>query len=319
MDSAGSLLASVGDPARKIAYWRSSAKPFQAMSIVSSGAASRWGFQPEHLALFSSSHNGEPAHTAGIRELLRRIGCSVDDLKCGVHPPLDPDTTRVMSREGVAPTALHSNCSGKHTGMLALAQHLGAELRGYRQPGHPVQQEILRNISRFAGLDGDEIVLGVDGCGVPCFGLSVHRMALAFARLMDPIGVPTLQAEAASSIREGMLEHPYLVAGKGRFDTDIMIAGAGSVIAKGGACGVLCLGVTGGIGIAVKIEDGASGPPVGASSVVALDVIRQLGVLSDPQLSRLSEYARPSLRSVSGDIVGDVRAVMTLKRAASWR
>ena len=304
---------SVGDPRARVAYWRSSAKPFQAMVIVASGAAERFGFAPEDIALAAASHSGEPVHVARVKAMLERIGCSADDLACGAHAPFDAESARALARAGEEPTALHSNCSGKHAGMLAIAEQLGVAHEGYRSPAHPVQQLMLDNVARFSGVPRDEIVLGVDGCGVPCFGTSVSAMAYAFARLMVPdAGIPEPYARAASVVREAMMAHPYLVAGRGRLDTDLMEAAPGALVSKVGAGGVQCVGLRAGLGLAIKTEAGGASTSTPPAGVAALAALRQMGELDPPALAVLATHARPGITTVAGEPAGEVRPVFTL-------
>ncbi|CAN5127791.1 asparaginase [soil metagenome] len=312
VDSGGRLLASVGDPVGKITYWRSAAKPFQALPLLFTGAADRWGLGQEELALIAGSHNGERIHVDLAAAVLSKIGCEVADLVCGVHPPLSPQAASDLQRGNEEPTVLHNNCSGKHIGMLALAQHLGVDRLGYQSAGHPVQEAILGAICQFSDVCSDAVSIGIDGCGVPCFGTSLYSLALAFARLMDPRELSKTCAGAGLDIRTAMAAHPYLVAGDGRLDTDLMQAAAGGLIAKGGAAGVQCVGLPGGFGLAIKIEDGATGPPPSPGAVVAVAALHQLGMLDQAQVSALGRHARPVLRSVSGQVVGEVRPVFDL-------
>jgi L-asparaginase II len=308
----GELRFAVGHPRDRIAFWRSSAKPFQAMPLIASGAAARLGLEPEDVALIAASHGGEPIHVERVRSLLERAGHSVADLRCGAHEPLDAVAAHELTRRGEQPSALHNNCSGKHAGMLALADQLDVPFAGYRLPGHPVQLAMTENVARFAGLRPDELVVALDGCGVPCFGISVYRMALAFARLMTPPeDIPGSLSDAAAVVREGMMEAPYLVAGRERLDTDLMRALPRAIVSKGGAGGVQCIGLPGGIGLALKLEDGAS-PPV--PGIAALEALRQLGVLDDAAWSSLAHHARPEIRSVAGERAGEARAVFALER-----
>lgn len=310
VDADAHVLASLGEPRQAVTYWRSSAKPFQAMVLVTSGAAAAFHFESEDLAICSGSHNGEPVHTARVEHVLALAGRGPGDLECGAHPPLDQATTVALQRSGTAPTVLHSNCSGKHAGMLAIATHLGAATEGYGRADHPVQRLVLETVCRFADLAADEVVIGIDGCGVPCFGLSVERMALAFARLMRPDGLPLADQRAALAIRTAMLAHPHLVAGTGRLDTDLMRAGGGRVVAKGGASGVLCVGVEDGVGIAVKLESGPRQP--GFAAPIVIETLRRLGALGDAELAELESHARPAVRNVAGDVVGETRIAFEL-------
>ncbi len=312
VDASGAVRAEVGDPAHQVTFWRSAAKPFQALPVVSSGAAEHFGFSSEELALLSGSHSGETVHVSLVAKALERIGCTPDDLICGAHPPLDPAASAELRERGIAPAVLHSNCSGKHTGMLALARHLGVPTAGYESPEHPVQRRILEAVARFAGLPADAIVVGVDGCGVPCFGTDVLHLALAFARLMDPAAIGEPDAGAARTIRDAMIAHPHIVAGTNRLDTDLMRAGRGELLAKGGASGVMCVGTAGGLGLAVKIEDGADTAAGRPSGVAAIETLRQLGALDGEQRASLAGHALPVIRTISGRAVGHARPVFEL-------
>ncbi|MDQ3306765.1 MAG: asparaginase [Actinomycetota bacterium] len=312
VDSSGALLASVGDPRTKFTYWRSAAKPFQALPLITSGAAERWGLSSQDLALVAGSHNGEPVHQQQASGLLRKIGADLADLVCGAHPPLEPQAAADLLRQGEDPTALHNNCSGKHLGMLALATHLSADRGDYQLPHHRVQTAISETISVFSGVQEDAVAIGIDGCGVPTFGTSIYHLALAFARLLDPSSLSGRLPGAAEGIRSAMTANPYLVAGRGRLDTDLMQTAGGGLVAKGGASGVECVGLPGGVGLAVKIEDGATGPPPAPGGVVTTAALLQFGFLDEAQAISLSAHARPLLRNVAGQVVGKVRPVFDL-------
>lgn len=313
--ASGELIGQVGNPHRLRTYWRSAAKPFQTMPLVYTGAADQFGLTPADVAICCGSHNGEPHHVRRVARLLDKAGVGPGHLVCGAHPPLHPESAEALQRQGAEPTALHHNCSGLHAGMLLLAVHLGADLEGYALPDHPVQREISSTIGHFTDLDPAEIILGVDGCGVPCHGLSLYRMALAYARLMNPAGaVPGRHAAAAEAIRAAMTAHPSEVAGTGRFDTDLIAATHGAVLAKGGASGVQCAGLVSGTGYALKVGDGATGPssPGRPTAVATLETLRQLDVLDGPAREATAAHARPLLTTEQGEEVGHARPVFDL-------
>ncbi len=319
VDASGTLLAFVGDPRRKITYLRSAAKPFQSMPLVLSGATSRYDLAPTDLAIACASHNGEPGHVEQVSSLLDRLQVDAAQLACGIHPPLLPAAAHELERQGKAPGVLHNNCSGLHAGMLGLAGQLGVSASGYNLSGHAVQAAIVETIARFAGLQPSDVVIGEDDCAAPCHGISVYHMAVAYARLMLPEGrFDDETVAAARTIRETMAGNAWLIAGSGRLDTDVMEAGAGSIVAKGGASGVQCMGIQGGIGIALKIEDGASGPaaPGQPTAATTIEVLRQLGILDPAGSEALSRHARPSLRDRHGRETGWARPVFELGGAA---
>lgn len=339
VDAAGRLLLAAGDP-EAVAFWRSSAKPFQAAALVTSGAADRFGLEDEHLAVACASHGGEPAHRRAVLDLLARAGVGPEALRCGVHAPYDSEEAARLARAGEAPDAVHNNCSGKHAGMLAVCRHRGWDPEGYLEPDHPLQRLILAHVAAATGLDPGAIALAVDGCGVPTFGLPVWRMALAFARLAEPAApwptppgaVPAGElAPALARIRRAMTAHPYLVAGRARLCTLVMQAFGGDLVAKSGAAGVYCVGLAprlaarspllsvaaGGVGVAVKVEDGAGGP----RDALVVDLLLRLGLadlLPDAERAELERRRAPQVRNWAGRTVGEVRVVAELQRPA-WR
>ncbi len=328
VDAQGRLLFSVGD-AGKATFWRSSAKPIQAMPIVLTGAADAFGFGPQHLAMFSASHNGEAVHVETVADAMRRAGLSEDLLRCGVHAPYDRESAEALVQAGQEPRAIHNNCSGKHTGMLALAKHLGLPLDTYLDPNSELQKLILANVADVVGLAPEQIAIGVDGCGVPVFGLPLHNMAYAFARLAEPATMPAGKEEAGRRFRDAMRTFPHNVAGKKRICTEIMTLPGQRFVAKSGAEGVYCvgalpeavaaspvlrdLGITGGIGIAVKAEDGNT--EVRHQMVVA--IMEQLGLLTEQDAAAMGRYRNQLIKNHAGTLVGEKRVVLTLTRGNS--
>ncbi len=311
MDAEGKLLYSCGDP-DLTTYLRSSAKPMQSVALVESGAADAFGLSDRELAVVSSSHNGEEMHTACVSGILLRLGLSPQDLACGLHAPYHQPTARLLEAAGEPFTALHNNCSGKHTGMLALARHLGASTDGYFRPEHPVQQRILATVSALAGLPAAKVTIGVDGCGVPVFGMPLRNAAWAFARLADPRDLAPSWAAAARRVVKAMQTYPEMVGGTDRWDTDLMRQTRPRLFAKGGAEGFYALGIlpqaggtARGLGLALKIADGDLARR--ARPVAVAEVLRQLGVLTGEDLAALAKWRFGEARNHRGEVVGQVR------------
>jgi L-asparaginase II len=318
----GRVVAQIGD-GDLITSTRSTIKPIQAIPFITSGAADRFNITPRELAIACASHDGEPIHTETVVGLLARIGLDESALRCGVQRPYSEETARALERDGQPFTQLHNNCSGKHTGMLATAVHRGLAIADYIAPDHPVQRQIIATFARIAGL-GEAPPTAIDGCSAPTFGVPLRALALAFARLANPAGAPadTLDvnvAEAAKQIIAAMIAHPELIGGtRGVLDTDLMRAARGALVSKIGAEAVYSIGVFPcerfplGLGIAIKIEDGASralGPTV-------IETLAQLGALDPSQQSELAAYHRPAVQNRRGLLVGEVRAVFDLAIAS---
>ena len=313
----GRIVAHLGAP-ETVTFLRSSAKPLQAIPLVASGAADRFGFSEEEIALACASHSGEPIHTELAASMLRKIGLRPEDLKCGAHEPFSPEVTRQMRENGQQPNVLQNNCSGKHAGMLALAVHLGAPTETYDLPENPVQLAIGHTISEFSGIDLEDISIATDGCGVPVFGITVKAMALMYARLVSP--PPEFEEnvrKACGRIVRAMVNHPKLIGGTAdRLDTEMIRAAKGGLISKVGAEGVYTVGVLPsekwpkGFGLALKIEDGEDQR---ARPTVVIEALRQLGVLKDDSLEAVARYAFFAVRNRRGEVVGEVRASFTLE------
>jgi L-asparaginase II len=319
VDGDGRLVASLGEP-ETVTYLRSSAKPFQAVPLLTSGAAERFHLTEAELAVACGSHSGEDLHVETVARLIEKIGLNESFLKCGAHEPYDRATAERLRAAGESPGVLRNNCSGKHTGMLALSRHLGAPPERYDDPAGPVQQSILRAVSQFSAIKSDEIALGTDGCGVPVFGIPVRSMALMYARLVaPPDGFDAETREACALLTGAMNTHPELVGGTAeRFDTEVMRAGRGRLISKIGAEGIYTAGVLPcerwpkGLGLAFKIEDGEDRR---ARSTIAIEALRQLGVLDENAYKTLSPYASFPVQNHRGEKVGQIQASFRLECA----
>jgi L-asparaginase II len=299
-DPEGNVLEAVGDPEAYI-YARSSAKPFQALPLVLSGAAEAFGLTDEELAVACASHNAEEPHLAAVRSILEKAGLTEDDLQSGAHLPLyEPEADKLI-RSGEDPRPIHGNCSGKHAGMLAVCVHEGYETATYRDPGHPLQRRILGLIAEVCGLREDEVLIAGDNCGVPAFALPLRSLATGLARVATRNALPDELALAALRIGDAMREHPFMVAGTGRFDTDLMRST--DLLVKGGAEAVLAVGSRDGWGMVLKISDGA----LRGVRPVALAALGGMGVEVPEAVS--------DVRGLHGEKVGEI---WPLNQAPGW-
>jgi L-asparaginase II len=272
-------------------FLRSTAKPFIAAAVVLSGAAERFGFAPEEIALIAASHNGEPAHVAGVEAMLAKIGASPSDLQCGLQP----------GRDGV----LANNCSGKHAGILALARALDAPFDSYLERDHPAEQVILRACERAFGERFDEEHIGIDGCGIPVVAVTLRAAATAFARFATGDWPDERDGAALGVVRDAMVAHPWQVAGTDRFDTDAIALGGGDVVSKSGAEGVQGIGFASRrLGVVLKVVDGARR----AADPATIAILDELDVLAPEHRAELGRYARAPLTNVAGTVVGEIAA-----------
>ena len=310
-DARGALVAEAGDPGL-MTYWRSAAKPFQALPLVQDGAAEAFGLTDEELALACASHSSEPVHLELTDRFLSRIGASEADLACGPHTPLGAAVAEAAARSGTPLTPRWSNCSGKHAGMLALALHHGWPTAGYERLGHPVQERIIGELERWTGVPRSAMGFGVDGCTAVCFALPLSAMATAYARF------GTSTDPDAARVRSAMMAHPALIAGSGRFCTELMTAWPGGVIAKIGAEGVYSAALpAAGLGIAVKVEDGDMRSAPGALLAVLEALVRHVGDDAGAErLRSLGPQGNISIRNSRGEVTGRLRAAGALRFSA---
>jgi L-asparaginase II len=319
----GRVIAAAGDPDELI-FLRSSAKPFQLAPFVGSGRFDEYDLGPEALAVMAASHSGEDRHVRTVQEILRRGGVTSAVLHNAVHAPLDTETAHRLIRDGERPTVLRGNCSGKHAGMVLFAKASGWPTERYWEPDHPVQRAVLETVSALSDVPVETIVTAVDGCGVVTFGMPLRGLAVAFARLADPSAVPDRPlSEALRRIRDAMMAHPELVAGeRRRLDTAVMRALPRRVVSKGGAEGVLAMGIppgalpdgaplgSGPMGVAGKIEDGNLARRAG--DVTSVEVLRQVGLITEQLPRQIAPFAAPAVVDPRGEVTGEVRASFSL-------
>ena len=282
VDQTGHVVAAEGAIAAAI-YPRSGVKAFQCLPVIESGAADRFGFTDEEIALCCASHNGEAAHQRVARSMLAKAGNAEALYECGAHWPYHEDTRMALIRHGETCLAVHNNCSGKHAGMLALARQLGADPHGYARPDHPVQRLIATTMGALCDVDLDAQPSGIDGCSVPTWAIPLRNLALGFARFARP------DFAAARRIIEAVRAHPFMVGGTGDFDTLIMEA-VPRLFIKTGAEGVYCACIPhAGLGIALKIDDGASR----AAEVAIASVLAGLDVWTAEEKATLDSFPPP--------------------------
>jgi L-asparaginase II len=302
VDRSGRLMAGTGAP-DSLNFTRSALKPLQALPFVEDGGLARFGFGSHELALMCASHSGEAVHLGVVQRILERIDAGVGDLQCGWHPPQFYAATNTQYPPGSRFSALHHNCSGKHSGFLAYCRLHGHRLGDYLDREAPLQVRIRNTVQAFAGADA--IAGGIDGCSAPNYAMPLARLAQTYARIASG-ETPELRAVAFA-----MTRHPDLVSGTARTDLALMQAGRGDWVCKIGADGIQAIGVRShGLGVALRIADGNPR----ALHAATVEVLHQLGLLADPTAGALAPLFRPVLRNARGTGVGRVEPLFTLPR-----
>ncbi|KQQ54549.1 asparaginase [Pseudomonas sp. Leaf127] len=326
VDEAGRLLYSFGDPQR-MTLARSAAKPAQALAVIETGALERFGFDEADLALMCASHSSEPRHIERAWAMLRKVGADESDLRCGGHPAVSDAVNRAWIKRDFIPTACCSNCSGKHAGMLAAALALGESFSGYNESVHPLQAHVRRVMADVCELPVDAVEWAVDGCNLPTPAFALDKLGLIYARLAQSAdaahkGEPlSARGQALARIYRAMTTYPEMVAGEGRYCTDLMRAFEGNVVGKTGADACYGLGVrasaqtrrlgaSGAVGLSVKVEDGNTQ----MLYRLVCEILERLAIGTAQQRQLLDKYHRPLMLNTVGQETGSARFMFDLHR-----
>lgn len=314
-DGDGHVVLEIGATARPV-FPRSAVKAIQALPFVESGAADAFGFGDRELALACASHSGEPAHAALAASMLVRAGLDETALECGVHWPSAQDATIELARSGRVPTALHNNCSGKHSGFLCTCRHLGLAHHGYVKADHAFQKMIAETMTEVTGATHGEKNRGTDGCSIPTYAVPLASLARGFARMATGNGLGPSRAAAAKRLMAACMAEPFFVAGTGRACTKLMEAAPDRIFVKTGAEGVFCATIPEkGLGIAIKCDDGAGR----AAEAVVSQLLASL-FADEPELAaKIAAIGNHGMRNWNGIDVGEVRAAGPLATAFAGR
>jgi L-asparaginase II len=325
VDAQGRLLYAFGDPMR-MTLARSAAKPAQALAVLETGALERFGFEEADLALMCGSHNSEERHIERARQMIAKAHASEADLRCGGHPPLSDAVYRSWIKRDFTPGAVCSNCSGKHAGMLAGAQAIGAAVQDYHHPDHPLQLRVKHTVAEVCDLPDDGVQWAVDGCNLPTPAFPLDRLARLYAKLADAAagqpadGAASKRSAALARIYRAMTAYPEMVAGEGRFCTALMRSFEGALVAKVGAEASYAIGVRpsgqtarlgarGALGIAVKVEDGNTT----VLYAIVADLLSQLEIGTAAQRAQFEGFRSPPMRNTMGVETGRMALSVALE------
>lgn len=298
--SSGDIVEAWGDVDRAILP-RSSVKMIQALPLVESGAADRAGLTAEHLALACASHQGAAIHTARVSDWLSGIGLDEDALLCGPQPPRDPE----VKAKDRTPRRILNNCSGKHTGFLTLAKHLGADPRGYLDPDGAVQGAVAEAFAEVSGAE-PPLQYGIDGCSAPNFTASLAGLARGMARFAEPRCFGGVREKAARALIDAMRGHPLLISGEGRACAALIEATGRRAAVKTGADGVF-VGIDpgSGMGFCLKIDDGNTA----AAEALCAALLVRIGALAEDNPA-VARYAGSEIRNFNDELVGRRRVTL---------
>lgn len=308
-DGDGNTVLSTGDCDRSV-FPRSAIKAVQALPLVESGAADAFGFGDRELSLACSSHSGEAEHVAMARSMLERAGLDESCLECGGHWSSHQSVLLQQSKIydiNQIPPAVCNNCSGKHSGFVCTAAHLGIDTTSYVHADHTIQKTVRHAMEDVTGAAHSEDMCGTDGCSIPTYAIPLSRLAHGFARMATGRDLGPMRATAARRLLEACMAEPFYMAGTKRFCTGLMQLGRGRLFAKTGAEGVFCGAIPElGLGIALKCDDGGTR----AAEVMMAAVVSRLLAKDDELQPQLQIMSSQTLTNRNAIEVGVVRAVL---------
>ncbi len=297
------VIYSEGD-IHQLCYPRSALKFFQQIPMLMSGAAEHFGFSTEEIAIMCGSHNGEDRHIQVVNSILEKVGLSPGHLLCGAQYPSDKRSANRLIASGEKPGAIHNNCSGKHAGFLAYSVFLGADIKTYLEPLHPTQVAIRHVAAQFHARDEAAMQVALDGCSAPIYAIPVYNQALAYMRLANPAFGDTKLREACDRVVHAAREFPFMIAGSGRYCTDLIQTCSDELIGKTGAEGIYSLAFHKDIfGARIKIDDGKMLPQYN----VAQKLVERSGLFSEEALAPLHHYMEEPLRNFNNWETGSIK------------
>ncbi|MGG6313818.1 asparaginase [Paenibacillus macerans] len=308
VDEQGRVLYRAGDP-EHMTFLRSAAKPFQAIPGMKRRIDRVYGLTPEETSLFAASHRGEEYHITALESILRKTGVREEQLHCCMTYPLNEEAKAKRHQAHEPKRRIFHNCSGKHSGLLALCKHMGWDELTYYMPEHPVQREIVETMADIAEFPASRIPLGVDGCGLPIFALPLRNIGLAYLKLACPDLIGDEDArEAASAIAGLMNDYPDMIADR-RFVCSALLKDP-NLAAKGGAKGVYGIGLRKErLGISLKVSDGSEQ----VWPCIIASILERLGYENRETIARLYALEPNIIVNDGGTVVGERKAVFELE------
>lgn len=304
MDENGRIVYSVGDE-QHMTFLRSAAKPFQAIPVIKHGIDEKFKLSPKEAALFAASHRGEKYHIEALESILQKTGLKEEDILCCPTYPLNEAPRAACHWEHLEKRKLYHNCSGKHSGFLALSKELGYDLGTYWSIDHPAQQLSLEAMAEMADYPKEDIRIGVDGCGFPVYAMPLHRIARAYLKLACPDLIADAGTRAAvTKIAGYMNANPEMIASHDFICTALLTDP--NIVAKGGAKGVYGFGLKKErMSFALKVLDGSEF----VWPIIAASILEQIGYDNRDTIDRLYALAPKEIKNDNHIVVGERKTV----------
>jgi L-asparaginase II len=313
VNNKGEITFSLGD-VEQLCYPRSAMKLLQVIPFIVDGGMQKFGITLEEIAIMCGSHNAEPEHLRVVNSILQKIGLEKDALQCGPQYPSSKRDANLLIKADEKPQHIHNNCSGKHAGMLAACVLNGWSTENYINPQHPLQQRILDICSLMYEYPKEKMAIALDGCSAPIFSVPVYNQALGFKNLVTNTQFDQNIQDACAIIVKAVSAYPFMVAGTGRYCTDMMNITAPKIIGKTGAEGIFCMTFTEQqLGVCIKIDDGKMLPQYN----VAQALIEASGLISKGDYAPLHPYAAAEIKNFNKLITGATKVNQELFKSFS--
>lgn len=288
----------------QLCYPRSAMKLFQTIPFIVNGGMERFNFTLEELAVMCGSHNGESEHLRVVESILQKIGLTKEQLNCGPQYPTSRKDANALIQAGQKPHAIHNNCSGKHAGMLATCILMGWTTENYINPEHPLQQTIIEVCAGMYEYPKEKMITALDGCSAPIYSLPIYNQAIGYKNITANQHLPTPVQQACKLIVDAITQYPFMVAGTGRYCSDMMKITAPTVIGKTGAEGIFCMTFTQQqLGVCIKIDDGKMQPQYN----IAEALLEASGLFTTDQLKPLHKYKESELKNFNNLVTGEIK------------
>ena len=287
-------------------YPRSAIKIFQALPFINSGAHEKYSLSEKNLAISCSSHCGESKHINVLKDWLKKINLSTKNLKCGIHNPINNESSKNLLLSRQKPTQLHNNCSGKHLAMLSGCLANKLEYYNYLDYDHPYQKLIRNSLEYFTESSIKQKCIGIDGCNAPQYAFSINSLTNAIIKLTN---IKNNYSNGVHKLLNAITKYPFLIGGKERFDSEVIKHTHGRIFCKGGAEGVLLfVDISKKIGGVIKIEDGNERaiPPL------AMKIFFKLKLLSSTEKKILKKWSEQTLFNHAKKSIGKISAKIML-------
>jgi L-asparaginase II len=291
-------------------YFRSAAKPIQALPIFLTNIIEKYGLTEEEAALFTASHRGEPYHIQALESMLKKLPVNEDELYCPASYPLNTEPREAMIRNGLKKRKLYHNCSGKHMGFITVCRELGFPIESYWEKDHPLQKHIAEILSVLSEMPISEIHIGIDGCGVPVFAIPLKKMAEAYLKLACPDLIQDQPLQQAVYKMTSIMNSQFNMIASEHFICSILLED-NNIVAKGGAQGVYCFGLKNErLGFALKVLNGSEEvwPTIVAS------ILEQIDYSNMETITKLRAIRPSVIRNDAGMEVGSIHERFYLEK-----